>query len=492
MSSSDADRSSSTDDVRRSVEASLRGGARRRHGLGLRAQILLVLGVAFVASFPLLGIAAVQLTQRARAEDRVRDAQATAHALASAVRTAEALDRPRFAELADGAIGHGGVAGVELLRPGLEPWARGAPEVGRAVEVDVDEGRALRLWLRPPEPDTSAPLANLLLLYVAMTGGAILLLVYVVMTYLIVRPIEAVTRASERLASGHRVAEAPVRGGAEVARLGVSFNDMADQLRKERSALEQRLEELERTTVELRSAQEQVVRTARLASVGRLSAGVAHEIGNPLSAILGLIELIRGHDDLDEGERDEFLARIQSETERINKIIRELLDFARQHPDDEDESGEADLREVVEDAVSLVAPQKDLRGVTIERRFDDALPPARGSADRLTQVVLNLLLNAADAIEREGSVVVAVRASEGPGGQPGWLSLTVEDSGPGIDEEVLEHLFEPFVTTKPAGQGTGLGLAVCHTIVERLGGTIEASNARGGGARLEVRLPAAP
>jgi signal transduction histidine kinase len=267
----------------------------------------------------------------------------------------------------------------------------------------------------------------------------------------------------------------------------MAFNEMAAQLRDERQALEDRVRELERTTGELHEAHDQLFRSERLASVGRLAAGVAHEIGNPLAAILGLVELVRGGG-LAQEEQDEFLRRVEKETERIQKIIRDLLDFARQERETETEEASADLGEVVEDAVRLVAPQKDLRRVDIERRLDDEVPRVRGSADRLTQVVLNLLLNAADAIEGDGAIRVEVRTIDGA---PTKVELVVADSGPGIAPEVLGELFEPFVTTKPTGEGTGLGLAVCHAIVERLGGTIRAENAPEGGARFVVVLPAA-
>ena len=135
----------------------------------------------------------------------------------------------------------------------------------------------------------------------------------------------------------------------------------------------------------------------------------------------------------------------------------------------------------------LVGPQKDLQRITIERRFAEDCPPARGEAARLAQVVLNLLLNAADAIQGEGTITLEVRPIEG-----GFVELAVADTGPGIPASIREHLFEPFVTTKPPGQGTGLGLAVCHTIIERLGGTIEVDSPPEGGARFVVRLPIAP
>ncbi len=441
---------------------------------GLRLQLVLALSVAFVMAFALLGVAAIQLNRRSREEDRARDAQATARAVAAALE--ERPTHSRFVRIADATIGIAGVRGMEFEQDTLAPWVRGLTGLGRMVEEPVGDRAMIRIYVQAP---AQAPLSNLFLMYVAVTGGVILLMTNFALTYLIVRPIDAVRRASERLARGGEV-EVPVRGAAEVARLATTFNDMARQLRADRSALEQRLIELEQTTRELEAAQDQVLRSARLASVGRLAAGVAHEIGNPLAAILGLIELSRDEDD--DAARDEFLARIQKETERINGIIRDLLDFARQG-DDEEVKGSASLQRVIEDSVQLVAPQKDLRKLSIEQRVEEDVPAVRGSADRLSQVVLNLLLNAADAMNGEGEITVELSADADD------VVLVVSDSGPGIPEDVLPTIFEPFVTTKPVGQGTGLGLAVCHTIIERLGGTIEASNADG--ARFEIRLPAA-
>jgi signal transduction histidine kinase len=357
--------------------------------------------------------------------------------------------------------------------------------LGQPAEAEIRDGTTVRVWVRRDRTAFERNVTDLFFLYVAVTGAGILLFAYAMLTQLIVRPVEALTRASERMAAGHLAVTVPSRGAAEVARLARAFNGMAAQLREDRAALESRLAQLMRTTRELEAAQEQVVTSARLASVGRLAAGVAHEIGNPLAAILGLLELLEGGD-LEPEEEREFLRRIHGETERIHVIIRDLLAFAREgRAAEPDEAGEADLAEVIEDAVKLVGPQKDLRSIDVERRIEEDLPKVRGRAERHTQVVLNLLLNAADALPGGGQIRIELGRAE-----PGFVELSVTDTGPGIPVEVLDQLFEPFVTTKPAGEGTGLGLAVCHTIVGRLGGSIRADNPKEGGARFVVRLPA--
>jgi len=187
---------------------------------------------------------------------------------------------------------------------------------------------------------------------------------------------------------------------------------------------------------------------------------------------------------LEPSEQAEFLKRIQAETERIHRIIRDLLDFARARPEPaEDATASADLAAVIDRAVTLVAPQKDLRRIVIERRVASELPRVRGSEDRWTQVLLNLLLNAADAIEGEGTVSIVLDADDEDETQ---LVLSVSDTGPGIAPEVRDRLFEPFVTTKPPGSGTGLGLAVCLSLVETFGGRLSADNGPGGGARFTI------
>ncbi len=453
-------------------------------GLGLRAQITIALVIGLGLSVILTAVSAERLATRALEVEREHFAELVADGIAREVRRAGAP--PLLIDHAEEAfLGRDGVLGFEVLEGHDVLESRGIVGLGIARESEVTGGR-VRAWVQSPSEDAARSLVGLLVLYASVSALAILVLSFVLLTRLIVRPVEALTQASERLAEGRPDARAPVGGAAEMARLAVSFNAMSHDLRKERAALTARLAELEATTGELRAAQASLVRSEKLASVGRLSAGIAHEIGNPLTSILGLVELLRGGG-LEPEEQAEFLARIQSETERIHRIIRDLLDFARAHPETTAEVGETDLKTIVDRAVTLVAPQKDLRRITIERRIPEDLPMVRGTEDRWTQVLLNLLMNAADAIEGEGTISIALTHDEAAD----MVLLSVSDTGPGIAKAVRERLFEPFVTTKPPGSGTGLGLAVCLTLVEDLGGTLEAGDAPGGGAKFTAHAKTA-
>lgn len=383
-------------------------------------------------------------------------------------------------------------AGTDV-RLDLPLGARAGVVVGLAIDRDFPE---------------LAPLRGLSLLYLVATALALVVFGYGALTRLIVRPVESLTLASERLAAGKTDVSVPVGGAAEVARLAVAFNEMAAQLRNDRALLVSRLAQLEARTRELREAQDGLVRSEKLASVGKLAAGVAHEVGNPLSAILGFTELLLADDEMPQDERHEYLRRVRSETERIHRIIGDLLEYSRRGPAEQGEAVEGDVEDALDAAVGLVAPQKTFRSIDVVRTLPGDLPKVRVSTDRLTQVLLNLLLNAADAIadrssSRESTIRVDVDVLDGwrPSGAssipPGRaVRVSVTDTGPGIPEDVLPRIFDPFFTTKQTGKGTGLGLAVVQGIVEGAGGTLSASNARGPdgpiGASFVLVLPAIP
>ncbi|HEX4448551.1 MAG TPA: HAMP domain-containing sensor histidine kinase, partial [Polyangiaceae bacterium] len=269
-----------------------------------------------------------------------------------------------------------------------------------------------------------------------------------------------------------------------------SVQAMAEKLIAEEATLILKVEELTDTTRRLTDTRAQLVRSERMASVGRLAAGLAHEIGNPIAALMGMEDLLLDGGLDAEAERD-FLLRMRRETDRIHLVVRDLLDFARPEGRSEAEVAApqpADVGAVVGDVVALVKPQRPFRTVRLETAIDPGIEVAL-AASKLTQVLLNLVLNAGAALaatgRERGRVTIRARAIDAA-----HARIEVEDDGPGIALGVRDQVFEPFVTTKPVGEGTGLGLAVCRGLVESAGGEIGFDPSYESGARFFVVLPA--
>ncbi|HZX60935.1 MAG TPA: ATP-binding protein [Candidatus Methylomirabilis sp.] len=249
-------------------------------------------------------------------------------------------------------------------------------------------------------------------------------------------------------------------------------------------------EEVRRSYEQLRRSQDLLLRQEKLASLGRLAAGLAHEINNPLSSVAGFAEALQRRTQAEPwkareeyGDVPEYLAFIQEEVGRASAIVRRLLDFARQRePTFED----VDLASLIRDTVAIVDRQAAVANKRIALDLPPGLPVVQADHQMLQQVILNLLTNALDAIEREGEVrITALESSRS-------VELCVEDTGCGIPPEHLPKVLDPFFTTKEVGRGTGLGLAICQGIVEQHGGSIEVrSDGRGKGTTVTIRLPVA-
>jgi len=379
------------------------------------------------------------------------------------------------------------------VTPNVEEAAPRHTERGGAVLVVVPsldaqgQGSVATLLRTDARTSATAPLVRLVALYTAVVALALLVFAYFVMTRLVVQPIDRLSNAARRVADGGRRLEVPRAGARELADLGASLAQMTERLRADEEALRTKIDELERAGADLRNAQERLVRSERLASVGRLAAGLAHEIGNPIAAILGFQELMLDGG-LDAKEQRDFLERMKKETERIHRVLRDLLDFARPAVQGgTPERGEPGIvADAVRDAVALVKPQKAFRDVALTTDVAPGLPPVALAHERIVQVLLNLLLNAADAVPRAGAKIALVAQR----GAAGKVRLEVEDNGPGIPPEIRDRLFEPFVTTKEIGKGTGLGLAVCRGLAEAVGGAIRVEKGSDGGARFVLELPA--
>ncbi len=297
------------------------------------------------------------------------------------------------------------------------------------------------------------------LFWILMCIDGVIMVLFVtgVLTRYVIRPVEAMQRAAARATEGDLSVRLTEEGALELALLAESFNKMT-------ASVQDQLQRLEQKRAELAASREHLIRSEKLASVGRLAAGVAHEVGNPLQSIVGFTEILLKGGQTGE-EQTDSLQRVRDETQRIHLIVRELLDFARPV---EDAIESVDLRSVVEQSLQLVGPQKRLRDVQTDLSGLSRLPAVAANGQRLIQVLVNLLLNAADAIQGEGTITITGRHEE----QNGRVQLRVANTGAAIPEDDHGRIFDPFFSTKEPGQGTGLGLAVAQAIVESYEGAL--------------------
>jgi signal transduction histidine kinase len=305
----------------------------------------------------------------------------------------------------------------------------------------------------------------------------------------VVKPIDRLVATAEEFRDDGGFVFPPVTREGEFNRLSASLNRMLSRINRDRTRLAETVNSLEEANRCLRRAQQEIIRAEKMASVGRLSAGIAHEIGNPIGIIIGYLELLK-QPALPAEQKDDFIRRAAGEANRINNIIRQLLDFARATPEQQDRPVAVHrlLREVLE----LCQSQPLMSGIGFELETGAGEDLVLADSDQLKQVFLNLLLNSADAIAgREATDQPGFIRIRTGNPEPGKLWIEVGDNGPGFGAEQLAYIFDPFYTTKEPGKGTGLGLSICFTIIENLGGEISAGDRDGGGARITLLLPLA-
>ncbi len=235
-----------------------------------------------------------------------------------------------------------------------------------------------------------------------------------------------------------------------------------------------------RDLTELKLREEQVRHSERLATVGHMAAGVAHEIGNPLTAISSIVQVIQRK--VDDDFAQERLEKVRENIKRINKIVRDLVDFSRPSSSEQVKS---QLNEIIESAVGLLQHDARCRDVTFDQELDRDLPPIQCVPDHIHQVLVNLMLNAVDALENEDDPRITLRTYQ----RKNHLFIDVEDNGEGIEPEHIDHIFEPFFSTKEVGSGTGLGLSVSYGIVSKMDGTIDVTSEKGKGTCFIIKLP---
>jgi signal transduction histidine kinase len=327
---------------------------------------------------------------------------------------------------------------------------RGAGGVAGAVRLKLPGDDALGAALQN---------ARLLLFVVALFDGVMVMLFGLVFIRRVTGPLKDLAGLARRVSAGDLDVPALQRNasGDEIAQLTDDFNRMTASVKHQR---------------------DQLVSQEKLATVGRLAAGVAHEVGNPLAAVLGYVDLLL-HDEPGGSEQRSTLERIRKETDRIRVIVSDLLEYSRPVKDAVEP---VPLAEAVDATLSLLRPQARFRGIEVIQTIASELPAVAASASRLQQVLVNLLLNSADAMNGVGRITITGRRD---GAQ---LVLDVTDTGPGVASADRSRIFDPFFTTKEPGQGTGLGLAISRSIVEAFGGSLILAETTAG-ATFSVRLP---
>jgi len=321
-------------------------------------------------------------------------------------------------------------------------------------------------------PKRAAYLASRELLKTLLVTSLVLLLVAALAGLFwsrrLTRPIERLSAAARDVGQGHFHVRVDIASRDEIGLLGGSFNQMTSGLEAREKAL--------------RETQAQLLQSEKMAAFGQLGAGIAHEVKNPLAGILGcaqlsLLSVNKG------SEEEKNLRLIEKETRRCKDIIENLLRFARQ---DKAEMSRIEIPSVIRDAAAIVNHQLEVNRVKLEMDIQEGLPQIMGNANQLQQVILNLVINAQQAMEG-GVGWIRIHAAPVEDG----AEVVVEDTGPGIPEDNLKRIFEPFFTTKRGGKGTGLGLSVSYGIIKDHHGEIEVESTEGQGTTFRLRFPAA-
>ena len=315
---------------------------------------------------------------------------------------------------------------------------------------------------------------------------------------IVLRPIQRFIRITEQVNSSEQF---PVYAGQrnnEFSQLSNAIQQMARRIEADKEQIENSLNSLKVAHNDLKAAQKEMIRAEKLASVGRLSAGIAHEIGNPIGIVLGYLSMLKNQASIrDDHRAADYIERSESEINRINQIIRQLLDFSRAAPGEQEA---VSVHGLIDDVARMFADQPMMRNITLSRQLEAETDQVFVDYQQLRQVLVNLLINAADSIgfsENAGFGDIRMRTRELPADSANavnnsdTIEISVVDNGCGIAGKDIDNIFDPFYTTKEPGKGTGLGLSVSYMIIEQFGGTIAAKSERNKGTTMAVYLPRA-
>ncbi len=365
---------------------------------------------------------------------------------------------------------------------------------------------------------------RMILIWVILDAVVLIVFGSFLLSRVLVTPLKELVQLTQKISEGDFSQMIEVHSRNEIGQLISSFNRMIERLKENQESLDNHLDSLEAANRQLKQAQEELIRTEKLASIGRFAAGVAHEVGNPLGAILGYTGILLKNG-IDREESKDYLRRIEKEIERINRIVRELLDFSRPS---KFEIRDLEVNKVVENTLSLISYQKNFKNIQTQLNLQPNLPMIKGDESQLSQVLINIILNGADAMPDGGTLEIQsgeyvvgdsfpspsrvhrpyARRRKGDPVESDYFHLRktdpiaalltkfsrgdrlvrirISDTGVGIKKEDLERIFDPFFTTKSPDKGTGLGLSISLRIVESMGGEIRVESDIGKGSTFEL------
>ncbi len=306
---------------------------------------------------------------------------------------------------------------------------------------------------------------------------------------MLVRPLEHLVTLTDNYQNAETSLFLSEQESNEFDQLAIALNRMAQRLDADKQKLRETVQSLEQANLHLRATQQKMVQTEKMAALGKLAAGLAHEIGNPLGIVQGYLELL-GQPGLSKEEQQQFSSRSMQELERINRLIHQLLNFARSRSD---HSGSAAIHPLLQELVDMLQTQKNLATLQFQLHLQATYDRVALNGESLHQIFLNCLLNAIDAITEhksldQGRIRLSTVNITSDDDQP-FIKIMIEDNGIGIKDTDLDSLFDPFFTTKEPGKGTGLGLSVSYALVESGHGQMSIVGQAGQGATLSILLP---
>lgn len=484
--------------------------------MGLRTEIVLNISILMVASLLLVGFTILKVSEQEILEQKIAGSRIILFSLQRGITALQGEDWHQDPSLSQILIGYTQlreVEGIWIVDKDLRPLiTRGTGKrYGEDLLTVVSQGRReeLRLertgtlwWSFYNRLTITAPLVRagrvvggvqvsfslakvtarlvvfrrLFLILILIDSLVLIVFGSFLLSRIVVNPLKRLVGAAHRIGGGDLGYRAPIEYENEIGQLATAFNQMVERLAEKHK-------DLERAIRKLRDTQDELINSEKLASVGRMASGVAHEIGNPLASILGHTEIL--HKRLKRKKLKDgailldLVDRTRKETERINRIIKDLLQFSKPPPSLIED---VDVNRLIKDSLQVVKAQKRFHNIALDLSLATKLPPARANSDQLQQVLFNILINAADAMPDGGTIAVRTEADKQ------WIIIAVKDTGVGIPSEDLDKICDPFYTTKSPDKGTGLGLSISLKIIDEFGGKLRVESEVGKGTTFNIYL----